>query len=319
MKSRRILCYSMQSVKLRAKGYVVRYSDDGSRLVCLGNRVIVFDAVTGEQIWSERVAPHPSSATFSADGSLLAVKTTSGRIVVANAKTGDTLHDHRNGREGEGSNLCLSPDGQEIIDGSWKGVLTVRPILGGKVRIRETFKADMLRGVSHDLERRTWLVEHAPKAVVRGQPRTAASAYIFTRKWPFVKNRSRRLDLQADVNLSILSPDGTRICYLHPKGEHSLNIASVNDGAVIASTGPQPTNGYGRCITWSPDGRLIGCAIEGKFTFHRALDLSLLGQVEARFPSSIAFRPGTDEVALGTWNDTSIVRLRDVLKHDIKV
>src|SRR5579863_3219020 len=91
-------------------------SDDGTMLVCLGRRLNMFDVASRQRISTSRPFAHPSCAAFSPDGSILAVKHTSGRIVILDLSTGVTLYDHKNQKEGEGSEARFSPHGAELID-----------------------------------------------------------------------------------------------------------------------------------------------------------------------------------------------------------
>jgi hypothetical protein len=144
-------------------GYAICCSDDGRKLACLGRRVNVFDISSRQKISTTHPFPHPSHAAFSPDGKILVVKFTSGRIVVLDPATGNMMHDHKNQREGEGSEVLSSPDGHDLIDASWDGVIKVRKSFERTVVTQQQFEGEMIKRISHDSVRRTWLIEHRPK------------------------------------------------------------------------------------------------------------------------------------------------------------
>jgi hypothetical protein len=48
--------------------------------------------------------------------------------------------------------------------------------------------------------------------------------------------------------------------------------------------------------------------------FCRASDLAVIGRVPSEYPSSIAFVPGGQNVALGSWDTSALVPLSDVFE-----
>src|SRR5437870_2349322 len=126
------------------KGYRVRFSDNGELLVCLGRNVVVIDTASRQRRSTSNPLSNPSDASFSPDGRTLAVKSTSGRIVVIDPRSGELLRDLRNQREGEGSGVLFSPHGDQLVDASWKGALTVRDAGDGTIVNREMFPGEMI-------------------------------------------------------------------------------------------------------------------------------------------------------------------------------
>src|SRR5262249_34949764 len=134
---------------------------------------------------------HPSSATFSASGDALAVKATSGHIVVLNPETGVIIADHRNQEEGEGSNLTCTADGEYLVDGSWDGAFTVRHMLTGETLLRDEFRGQMISRVTHDEHRQRWVVEQQPKAY--GGENAPPPGYVSVVEWPFSSLRGAKV------------------------------------------------------------------------------------------------------------------------------
>lgn len=87
---------------------------------------------------------HPSSATFSDDGSRLAVKATSGDSVVLRADTLDVVAELGVAEFGEGSKALFGGDGHTIVEGSWNGDLLVRSSQTGAVLFHEHEQGSMI-------------------------------------------------------------------------------------------------------------------------------------------------------------------------------
>jgi hypothetical protein len=124
----------------------------------LGRNVVVLNLERRERVSTSHPFSHPSSATFSPNVNALAVKATSGHIVVLDPETGNLVSDHLNKGEGEGSNVACSRDGQYLVDGSWNGTFTVRELLTGRIIVRDEFPGQMLTRVTHDVEGRIWVI-----------------------------------------------------------------------------------------------------------------------------------------------------------------
>ena len=292
-------------------GYSVRFSDDGEMLVCLGRNVVVIDVAARQRLSTSHPLSHPSNACFSPDGGTLAVKSTSGRIVIIKPRSGEVLFDHRNQKDGEGGEVQFSPEGDMLVDGSWGGGLTVRQAMDASIQFREQFPGEMIRRVTHDEARRNWLFEHSPKFLARRD--LGPRSYAVLRNWPFGSGDRRKITFGFDVANTTLSPDGRSICLIEKPIER-LHVARVSDGAVVASSEPFDHGGTGNEIAWSIDCRHIASVQARKFVFYRASDLAVEGEVVSQYPSSISFRAGPQEVALGSWNTSAIVPLSAVLQ-----
>jgi WD40 repeat protein len=279
----------------------------------------MFDVDSGEKVSTSHPFPHPSSAAFSPAGSLLAVKNTSGRIAVLYSATGEVVFDHKNQQEGEGSEVLFSPDGTELIDGSWKGVVTIRKTLEGNVVTQEEFPGEMICRVSHDSNRRFWLIEHHPK--VRPGEDWADYGYLTFWEWPFEKRKSWNFTFDFYISSATLSPDGRHICVLctRRKAGRWIEIIRVSDGGVASSTEPIEIGGTGDELVWSADGKFVGSVQKRKSVFYRATDLKILTEVPCRYPSEICFPPNTNRVVLGSWNSSILADIGDVLAGKVKM
>jgi hypothetical protein len=275
----------------------------------IGRNVVVVDLARRERISTSRPLSHPSSATFSASGDALAVKATNGHIVVLNPETSVIISDHRNKREGEGSNLACSADGEYLVDGSWDGAFTVRHMLTGQIIVRDEFRGQMIRRITHDEHRRTWVIEHQAKA--QGGENMAPPGYVAVVEWPFSSLRGAKVvRFGCYVEAPTVSPDGKRLCFRDPH-QNELLVARLEDGEMLARA-PLQTGGAGNDLAWSTDGRVIGAVASEGFTFFRASDLAPLGFRPAQYPSRVLFHPNGTDVLLGTWQRSSVEQVSSV-------
>jgi WD40 repeat protein len=272
----------------------------------------VIDIAARQRVSTSHPLSHPSHVAFSPGGEALAVKATSGRIVVIDPRSGEVLHDHMNEKEGEGSGVCFSPDGNGLVDGSWKGALTIRRARDSAILSREQFPGEMISRVTHNQSRRTWLVEHSP--TVRPGENRPPPGYLSLRQWPFSPETTRTFSFGMHIQSATLSPDGSRFCFIQKWDERRLHIAQASDGQVLTSSIPLEAGGTGSELAWSVDGRHVATVSDGVFLFFRAADLANVGRVACQYPSSMAFLPGGEEMVLGSWNTTTIVKLGDAVE-----
>jgi hypothetical protein len=295
--------------------YEVSRSDDGRLIACLGRNVVVVDVGERRRVSTSHPISHPSHSAFAPDACSLAVKATSGRIVVLDLLSGDVLFDHENQREGEGCNLAFAHDGSELVDGSWAGDLTVRNARLGVVRSRERFPNEMITRVSHDHSRHTWLVEHSPKSVTASLP--PAPGYVTVSPWPFSSEATRSFRFGVHFCSATSSPDGARFCFIEKWGDQRICVARTSDGSIIASSAPTKSGGTGSELAWSDDGRYIASVQAREFVLLDAVNLSVVGSVPCQYPSAMSFLHATNELALGSWNTSSIVCVDDVIAGDV--
>jgi WD40 repeat protein len=271
------------------------------------------DIAARQRVSTSHPLSHPSHTEFSPKGDALAVKSTSGRIVVINPSSAQVLHDHENQREGEGSGVSFSPDGDGLVDGSWNGVLTVRRARDSEILSRESLPGEMITRVTHDSSRRIWLVEHSPK--VRPRENSPPPDYLTVRRWPFLPETMRTFSLGARwIGSSTLSPDGSRFCFIERSREHRVHIAQTSDGEILTSSLPLMAGGTGHELAWSADGRYIAAVSDSVFVIFGSNDLAVVGRIACQYPSSMVFLPGGGDLALGSWKTTTIVKFDDAIR-----
>lgn len=76
--------------------YSLARTDDDQLVAFIRRGVVVADLQNKIQLWKGLPVTTPASASFSPDGRLLAIKSTSGRICVVNSATGSMVSDFEN-------------------------------------------------------------------------------------------------------------------------------------------------------------------------------------------------------------------------------
>ncbi|MCX5516589.1 WD40 repeat domain-containing protein [Kaistia algarum] len=294
--------------------YDLSFSDDGRLLVCVGQNVVVIDLAARRRLATAKPMPNLSYAAFSPNGAALAVKSTGGRILVIDTFTGEILRDHKNQKDGEGSNVCFSSSGDKLVDGSWDGTLTIRRASDNAILGQEHLPGEMIEKITHDQNRRVWRVQHSIK--IPPEENTMLPGYVSLRHWPFSPETTRIFSFGWLMQSAALSPDGTQIGLLQAFDQRRLHIARASDGQIITSSIPLGAGSWRGELVWSGDGRYIGTFSSGMFEFFRASDLVLIGRRPVQYASSLAFLPGGERLALGSWKTTKILKLSDVLTDD---
>ena len=174
----------------------------------------------------------------------------------------------------------------------------------------------MIHRISHDKTRSTWLFEHHPRFRQRDPPNVPVRGYVRLRKWPFSSTSNRVVHLPFNITEATLHPNGRTFCFTEASPTRHLYVARISDGSILAKSA-RLGNDRVKEMMWRTGGEIIGAVQRRGFVFYRSSDLAILGEVPAEYPSSVAFRPGTQEVALGTWNEFAIVLLSDILRGGI--
>jgi len=285
---------------LKIKGCdVVRFSPDGASLACFARDVGVWHLASRKKRLKCHPLSHPASICFSPDGSRLAVKNTSGRIVIINVEDGSILSDFRNGKDGEGSNLLYSICGEYLIDGTWNGRLFVRRSDSGRVEFRQDFRHEMIRAVHSANQGAVWVINHGPKATSDTDPPPPAHFSIW--QWPFEKNSFATFSQGSPfVRRSALTSDGRFLALVYGTKVMTLAVYDMEKGKEIASSTVE-TGGTGSALNWSGDGAYLGSVQAHKVTVYSADRLTKVFEYPLPYASHIAFSPLNDLVAIGSW------------------
>ena len=281
------------------RSYSVALSPDQTRLAALGRFIFVWDLQLGKNVLRCQPFSHPSHASFSPSGKVIAVKNTPGRIVIVDADDGDTVADFQNQSDGEGSNLTYSACGDFVVDGSWAGWLRVRQSSDGKTVFEEQFPHEMIRAVHRDASNQRWIVEHQPK--VRPSEKFAPPAYFSLWEWPFRTKTFSVLPYRIGLLCSsALSTDGRHLALVRRDTSTVLEVCGVPSETPLW-TAPISVSGTGSALSWSPDGSLLASVQEKKIAVYRVPGLSRIAEFALEYPADIAFCPMFKSVELAYW------------------
>lgn len=277
--------------------YAIALSRQGNRLATIGRNVTIFDPIARRRIaWSHPIS-HPSYACFSGDGRRLAVKNTSGRIVIIDSSTASVVADFANERDGEGAEILYADNDQMLLDANWGGTITVRDAVSGRVERQFTFPGDMVTQASSSSDRSRWLFLHQPKATP-GASRSGAP-YLTYWKWPLDRGDVIKLDLDS-VESASLAPDGTVLVAAGWRRTSNTNCVQLIDVSGGVQREVEATD-YCRTLSWSACGTRIGHVCTSNIVVHDTSDLATLKSYAFKYAAAVAFAIDLSFIALGGW------------------
>jgi WD40 repeat protein len=283
----------------------VAFSRDGRLLAVLGRDVFVWEVALKSKAVRSHPFAHPSDAAFSPDQRHLAVKSTSGQIVIIDAQSGQTAVDFKNTADGEGSNLQYSSCGEYIVDGSWSGRLAVRRAGSGAREFVQEFGSG-IRSVHSSCDGRRWIIAHGCKATSDDRP--PPPDYFSVWDWPFRRGGYRVLpERVAFARSSAFSPDGALLAVVHGAPPDMVSVFRLSDGTCVGAVSIQ-SGGTGHSLGWSADGRLIGSVQDQIVVFYAWPSLGKMHELALAYPSHVAFSPCGDVLALGSWQAGWVLR-----------
>lgn len=221
----------------------VRFSDDGTYLICIGEQITLWNVSQGRRVASAPRFSHPSSADFSPDGTLLAVKNTSGDVLVLSVPDLEAVSRLSGARLGEGTPVRFAEDGEHIVDATWGGALMVRDALDGSLAWSET--GGSVFRLERSRDRAVWTYD-----------RDHGSGGLFVRKWPFDVHEPEPIGFWGAPFSVALSDDGTRVAGISDGLEVSER---QGDGTWSSSVqvSPAPWDGSAHGLCWGPGDELI--------------------------------------------------------------
>jgi len=282
------------------KSYKVAFSRDGQLLATLGRDVFIWDLALKSKVVRSHPFSHPSYAAFSPDQRYLAVKSTSGQIVIIDARSGRTVIDFKNAADGEGSNLEYSSCGQFIVDGTWNGRLSVRCASSGAREFVQDFGGEMICGVHSSGDGKHWIIVHGPRATSHDRP--PPPDYFSIWSWPFRRGSYRVLPARIPfLRSSALSPDGALLAVVYGAPPDTLSVFQVEDGICAGTVPIQRGGGTPLALGWATDGLLLGSVQEPNVVFYAWPGLRKLHELALEYASDVEFSPRDGVLALGSW------------------
>ncbi len=293
-----------------ADASVVRFAPDGACLATLGRELGVVDARTGRRVCSARAVEDPAWVDFSPDGARIAVKGTSGRIAVVDARSGRTRVDHANRDEGEGVAVVFDRSGRHLLDGAWTGAITRRPADRRGVDTRLAFPGWMVGGLSYAAAADRLAAVLVWK-YVEGQPERPPQLVLAD--GALAGHALRPLAMAHVVELA-LAPDASVCAMVAQDDAARLVLVAPDTGAIVASA-PMAPGGTGAALAWSPDGALLASVQDGKIVVHAVPGLRVVAEFPMRYPSSVDFAPEGDTIAIGGWDGGFVGGLEALRGH----
>jgi hypothetical protein len=235
---------------------------------------------------------------------MIAVKSTSGRIMTLTSDTGRLRSDFKNDADGEGSNLLFSNCGQFIVDGSWDGFLTVRDASTGKVQYRRKHSGEILCRVHSVRSGTAWIIEHSPKATTDDQP--PADGYFSICKWPLSDATPSALGIELPfIRASAIPENGSRLATLFGAPPRDLHVYELPSARLLWRD-HVTIGGSGAGLRFSRCGCFLASVQKDCIVHYCALTGERLGVFPLPFPSDVDYSPDMRLIALGSWQSGEI-------------
>jgi WD40 repeat protein len=296
--------------------FVVAFSPDGNSVAALGRNVVVWDLLTRKRKFSIHPFSHPSHVAFSPDGGLMAVKNTSGHIVIIDADSGNVVTDFASSKDGEGVPVLFAPEGDVVVDASWGGVLFVRAVNDGKTIYREQIEDKFSNFSSDGKNTFFYTISKLPPSDTEPPP----PKKIYRRQWPFSQHQPEELPItRSSINALAISPSGSKLAVM----SKDLEIVDLSIMQVVSA---KPVEAKWS-LAWSPCEKLLACAERNadavayynspdftpefppptfgpdKLMFYNSAELTPMYEIPVDYASDVAFSPDGSHIAVGCWGN----------------
>jgi len=273
--------------------FQARFSVDGAWLATLGKRITLWDVAQRKRLATGPAMSYASRVAFSPDGTRLVAKNTSGDALVMTLPDLSEQARFSGAPFGEGTDLLFSPDGHQLIDGTWSGILTVRDAATGKVDWQES---------GHDIFQLTATRDRSLWAYTRATGPGPSRLYL--RRWPFDEQAEHIDDIQG-VDALAISDDGKRLA-VAGWGLRILERSPDGTWRLSAEAPELSGGGTGQSVSWSPDGGLLAYTGDEQGLVMDT-ELRELHDEPLEYASDADFAPTGDLVAFGDWSAGIVV------------
>lgn len=279
--------------------YTLAASRSESLLAALGRNVVLANIHTCRRVWSQHPLAHPSHVTFSHCESQLAVKSTSGEIVILATADGSVTERHVPHEPDEGANILFSASDTHLVDASWAGLIRVRTTAGLVLEREYLFPGEMISSVSSDLGRSTWLFLHKTKFAdgVEAKP-----AYVSIWQWPLSEPHKTFVSDFSIAYSAAISPCAkyfSVVGHNQSTGRTEIHLKDIRGRAIAVQAISR--GGTGSVVHWSNDSNYLATVTAEGFVVFQAPTLQAICTVPAQYPSDIAVIGQGDSLVLGTW------------------
>jgi len=289
------------------KSYEIAISPNEHFIAALGRNVACANLRTMKRVGSWHPLSHPSHASFSQSSARLAVKNTSGQIVVISAVEGRVLSPPPPKMHDEGAPVHFSGCDEYLVDGTWSGKLCMRDSESLRTVSEFSYPGEMIKEIMPSTDRLTWLVAHQPK--VRPGQNYPDSPYFSLWRWPLSKPVQILPTNVDSLRAAALSPCGSYIALVGHRRDRKASFLSImtTEGTLVRET-PTTTGGTGSRTRWSADGRYLSTVQADGFAVFNADSLTKRASIRARYPSDLQFL-SDGRIAVGTWESGTVMDL----------
>ena len=277
--------------------YECAFSPDGNYVAAVSLFVSMWGVRSGAKIWKAHPLKHPSQICFDPSGERLAVKSTSGKVMLLDAHSGEVVADLGSRGDAEGGAMAFTPDGSRLVDSSWTDGLLVRDVLTGAIQYAEKRPNDMARGVHVDSRGQQWVIWHSCRATTSN--RSPDEDYVDVRQWPFSEHEPRRVGLGSFfVRDTALSGAGTLLAVSYD-GRDPWRKVRVLDLSSHRWVGETPTD---MCfgLAWSTADDRIATVQRDAIIEYSWPGLVKVASWPMEYPQAVAYSPAGDRLALGS-------------------
>ncbi len=292
--------------------FELRFNRASSLFACCGRSVIVWNLEPRSKL--EKIHPfkHPSHIEWSPDGRLLAIKGTSGDLVLVNVSSASEAIWLRK-RGGEGAEVAFSACGNYLVDCSWSGQVDVFDIRTKEAVHTERIPNAGIRSLAYDRVRTRFAYAVSPRATSPNRP--GPPDYLALRNWPFWQNDPVVLPIDAqDIEAIAFSPDGSHlVTSVSGLGTGSkVQVRALNSGAVVAEAN-YSFYASGKSVAWCADGEVIANVEQGGVRLYDSSLRRTLAFLPVEYPSHVEFSPCGTYVGVGAWGKGFVCSVEEAL------
>jgi WD40 repeat protein len=301
---------SSRAVKL-GLSFSVKFVPGHDLIISAGKSVCSWAELGRKRLATAHPFADPAYLDVSPNGQFVVVKSTAGKIVVLAVPTLSLASQVQDVPASEGCQVCFSPCGEFIVDGTWQGDLRCRSVASGEVHFLERVEHSMVSWLSHNATRTKFLYVRQPKTLGDAPP---APSIVAVRAWPFSSHGEEIVHGDWHYVLaSAISPDAERVAVFHHSGgEANLEVVDLSSARLVSRTS-FPLGGTNHALSWSPDGRLLACVQHGQVAFFEPATLSVVATHEDPYPCFVEFSFDGSLVALGSWEQGTVRTLQSLL------
>ncbi len=290
------------------------FSPSEDRVAYIGRNVRVLSIESRKTLFSVHPFSHPSTIDFSPDGVRLAVKSTSGHVVILDAESGQLLKDFRNKREGEGSSALFSRCGQYVITVSWDGLLSIRDAATAEPVFVYNHDACMLNDLSAPADRRFFVYSIGRRPPSDFEP--PPPEIVVLRPWPIRESAYQELPRRWSFICAMqVSPSGRYVGVVHGAPPETFEVYDLEAFRTVSQCEVE-FGGTGCSLSWSSDEMLIATNGKQKCRVLEMPSLSCRHDIRMEYPCFVGFSPSSRFLALGSWSESFIVPVDSLVSFE---